>query len=160
LLEAIEEAGVETTLLDFPLDEAPAATDETPESPDDGAECDLKTDATEMEGTVVGGLKDTTTLGEARTLDGREAIEEPALLSEDFNCTELAADDAEGRMMKEDGPGEDLVDCTADLEDGGTDVGTDATEEIIDCEGEAKMPETFEDGADGVTDAIDAIEGA
>jgi hypothetical protein len=94
LLEAIEEAGVETTLLDFPLDEAPEVTDEALDGPDTGAECDLETDADEMEGTVVGGLEDTTTLGEARTLDGGEGIEEPTLLCEDFGPDVIAGEDA------------------------------------------------------------------
>lgn len=81
----------------------------------------------------------------------------------ELNRTEVPVEDAEGRTTKEDGPGEELMDCAIDFEDGGTEVSTERTEEIIDGEGEAKIPEIFEDGpddfADGGTDELtDAAE--
>lgn len=92
MLEPIEETRVETTWLDFPLGE-PEATDDALEGPDNGAEFDLKTDADEMNDTVDGGLEDTTALREAATLEGCEAIEEPALLGEDFGPDVIAGED-------------------------------------------------------------------
>jgi hypothetical protein len=102
LLEAINETGVETSWLDFPLGE-PEAKDEALEGRDDGAECDLTTDTDEIKDTVNGGLEDTTTLGEEKALDTWEAIDEPALLREDFGPDVLAGEDAKKESVNSHG---------------------------------------------------------
>ena len=63
-------------------------------------------------------------------------------------------------MTAEDTPGEDWTDFVDVFEDRKINVSTDTADELIDFEGEVKMPDPFDDWTEGVGDALDASEAA
>jgi hypothetical protein len=112
----------------------------------------LKTDADEMDDTADGGLEDTTTLREAATLEGCEAIEEPVLLGKDFGPDVIAGDDT--------GPvygtveGLELADGTEDAR-----PELEAIDKPFDDTGvEANEPEATEESATEGLELAEAIE--